>query len=127
MKKQRTPKNVLLDHYESTIENGVKFEGNLDEIDYFKTFSKAEQKKQMFKMHGCNVCMLNYEDNSVLIIFAIPIRSAVEGDENKHVSERMMDVVKNIEDVFINVESMTANEVKEDKVIYLTILKKVGD
>ena len=127
MKKQRTPKNVLLEHYESTIENGVKFEGALEEIDYFKTFSKADAKKQMFKMHGCNVCMLNYGDTSVLIIFAIPIRSAVEGDENKHVSERMMDVVKNIEDVFINVDSMVANEVKEDKMIYLTVIKKAGD
>ena len=127
MKKQKAPRNVLLERYESTIENGVKFEGILEEINYFKTFSKADAKKQMFKMHGCNVCMLNYGDTSVLIIFAIPIRSAVEGDENKHVSERMMDVVKNIEDVFINVDSMTANEVKEDKMIYLTIVKKVGD
>jgi hypothetical protein len=126
MKKQKAPRNVLLEHYESTIKSGVKFEGNLDEIDYFKTFSKADAKKQMFKMHGCNVCMLNYEGDSVLIIFGIPIRSAVEGDENKHVSERMMDVVKNIEDVFISVESMSANEVKEDKVIYLTVIKKVG-
>jgi hypothetical protein len=125
MKKQRTPKNVLLEHYESTVKNGVRFEGNLNEIDYFKTFSKAEAKKQMFKMHGCNVCMLNCEDDSVLIIFAIPIRSAVEGDENKHVSERMMDVVKNIEDTFIYVDSMCANEVKEDKVNYLTVVKKV--
>jgi hypothetical protein len=125
MKKQKAPKNVLLEHYESTIKNGVKFEGNLNEIDYFKTFSKADAKKQMFKMHGCNVCMLNYGDDSVLIIFSIPIRSVVEGDENKHVSERMMDVVKNIEDTFIFVESMTASEVKEDKVIYLTVVKKV--
>jgi ABC-type uncharacterized transport system substrate-binding protein len=127
MKKQRTPKNILLERYESTIKNGVKFEGNLEEINYFKTFSKADAKNQMFKMHGCNVCMLNYKDDSVLIIFAIPIRSAVEGDENKHVSERMMDVVKNIEDVFISVESMTASEVKEDKMIYLTIIKEAGE
>jgi len=127
MKKQKTPRNVLLEHYESTIKSGVKFEGTLDEIDYFKTFSKADAKKQMFKMHGCNVCMLNYGDDSVLIIFAIPIRSSTEGDENKHVSERMMDVVKNIEDVFISIESMSANEVKEDKVIYLTVIKRTGD
>jgi hypothetical protein len=39
----------------------------------------------------------------------------------------MMDVVKNIEDVFISVESMSANEVKEDKVIYLTVIKKVEE
>src|SRR4030042_2233811 len=127
MKKQKAPRNVLLERYESTIKNGVKFEGNLDEIDYFKTFSKADAKKQMFKMHGCNVCMLSYGDDYVLIIFAVPIRSVVEGDENKHVSERLMEIIKNIEDVFICVDSMTANEVKEDKVIYLTILKKVGD
>ena len=127
MKKQKAPRNVLLERYESTIESGVKFEGNLDEIDYFKTFSKADAKNQMFKMHGCNCVMLNYKDDSVLIIFAVPIRSAVEGDENKHISERLMEIVKNIEDVFISVESMTANEVKEDKVIYLVVIKKVGD
>ena len=127
MKKQKAPRNVLIERYESTIESGVKFEGNIDEIDYFKTFSKADTKKQMFKMHGCNCVMLNYKDDSVLIIFAIPIRSAVEGDENKHISERLMEIVKNIEDVFINVDSMKASEVKEDKIIYLTVVKKVGD
>ena len=127
MKKQTAPKNVLLERYESTIKNGVMFEGNLDDIDYFKTFAKADTKNQMFRITGCNVCMLNYGDDSVLIIFAIPIRSTTEGDENKHVSERMMDVVKSIEDVFINVDSMRTNEVKEDKMIYLTVVKKVGD
>jgi hypothetical protein len=127
MKKQKTPKNVLLEHYESTIKNGIKFEGKLDEINYFKTFSKADAKKQMFKMYGCNVCMLNCEDDSILIIFAIPIRSTTEGDENKHISERLMEIVKNIEDVFISVESMVANDVKEDKMIYLTVIKKAGD
>jgi hypothetical protein len=127
MKKQKVVRNVLLEHYEDTIKNGVKFEGKLDEIDYFKTFSKADAKKQMFKMHGCNVCMLNYGTDSVLIIFSVPIRSAVEGDENKHVSERLMEIIKNIEDVFICVDSMTANEVKEDKVIYLVVIKKVEE
>jgi hypothetical protein len=68
--------------------------------------------------------MLSYAE-FVLIIFAVPIRSVVEGDENRHVSERMMDIVKTIEDCFVTVDSMTAQEVKEDKTIYLTILKKV--
>ena len=124
MKKQKVSKNILLERYESTIESGIKFEGNIEEIDYFKTFCIAEDENQMFKIQGCNVCLLNYEDNSVLIIFAVPIRSTVPGDENKHVSERLMNIVKQIEECFTTVDSMTAQEVKEDKVIYLKIIKK---
>jgi len=124
MKKQRTMKDILTEKFEEACKSGVQFEGDIQNIDFFKTFSKAELKKQMFKSLGCNVCMLSH-NGSVLIIFAIPIRSAVEGDENRHVSERMMDIVKTIEDCFVTVDSMTAQEVKEDKIIYLTILKKL--
>ena len=127
MKKQRTAKDVLMDYINTTVKSKAKFEGNLESINYFSTFTKAGEQKQIFKMFGCNVCMFNYNENSVLMIFSIPIRSAAEGDENKHVSERMMDIVKNIEDIFVTVDSMTANEVKEDKVIYLTVIKKVGE
>lgn len=127
MKKQRTAKDILMGYVESTVKSGVKFENDLASINYFKTFGKAGENKQMFKMFGCNVCMFNYGEDSVLIIFSIPLKSSVEGDENKHVSERMMDIVKNIEDIFTTVDSMSVEEVKEDKVFYLTIIKKVGD
>jgi hypothetical protein len=70
--------------------------------------------------------MFNYQYNnkdSVLMIFSIPLLN----NENKHISEKIMDVLKLIEDCFITIDHMDLKNSKEDKFYYLTVVKNLKD
>ena len=121
------PKDRLKQIFEETIDSGLKHVGNINELDYYSLLCKSTASNKLYKILNCSVSMFNYEykdEDSVLIIFSIPITLEVE---NKHVSERIMDMLKIIEDCFINTDFMCLKNVKEDKFYYLTIVKSLKD
>ena len=78
-------------------------------------------------MVGNNLCMFNclYEGvDSVMMIFYIPINSNDSGAKN--VAERVMEVVEIAEDCFVTLDYTKSEEVKEDKFIYVTAIKKIS-
>jgi len=113
--------------YESTPDSGLKYEGEITNLDYYNLFCKAATKDQMYRVLGNNVCSFNYqfeETDSVLIIFSIPINTPEETGA-KNVAERVMEVIENLERCFITLDYANSEEVKEDKFIYITIVKKL--
>ena len=73
------------------------------------------------------MCMFNckYDDkDAVLMLFSIPINSKEVG--SKHISERVMEVIENVEECFTTVDFSSSREVKEDKFVYMVVVKKVG-
>jgi len=121
----------LRDIFSTVQEAGLVYTGTLEDIDYYSILCKATANNRLFKMFSCNLCMFAYKyqnEDAVLIIFSVPIavNQEVTG-ENKHMSERMVDVLKVIEDCFVTVDYMNSKEVKEDKFVYITIVKKIND
>ena len=116
----------LKEVFELTIDSGINFDGNLDEIDYYNLFCKAASNDKLYKVMGNNVCMFNCEldhDDAVLMIFFLPINSEESGAKN--IAERVMEVVEQIELCFISIDYLKSEEVKEDKFIYVSAVKKV--
>lgn len=125
------PKERLKQIFELTIDSGEKYTGNIDEIDYYALLCKSTANNQLYKIFSCNLFMYNYSyknTDSILMVFSIPTSVINGGDqENKHISERVMDVLKAVEDCFITVDYMDLKTVKEDKFLYMTIVKKIKE
>lgn len=116
----------LKEVFESTIDIGIKHEGLVETPDYYTLFCKAASKDQLYKLMGNNLCMFNcsYDgDDAVMMIFSIPINSQDSGAKN--VAERVMEVIGGIESCFVTLDHVKSEEVKEDKFIYVTAIKKV--
>ncbi len=123
-------KDKIKELYNKTIESDLRFEGKLNNIDYFSILCKATSCDNMIKFQNSNLCMFNYRYNnrdSILIIFAIPISEDSDDKQTKgkHISERIMNIIKLIEDFFVTTDYMECKQVKEDKFAYLTIVKYI--
>ena len=120
-------KDKLKTVFNDTIENGSKYDENLKDIDFYNLFCKAASKDNLYKIYGNNFCMFNCyykEIESILMIFAVPIN--IEEDYGtKQVAERVMKIVKDLEDCFITLEYLKAKEVDEDKVMYIICVKQI--
>lgn len=105
----------------------LRYTGELKNIDYFGLFCKATAKDKLYKFLGLNVCMFNYiheQKDSVMIIFSIP-----NGEESstKDVADKVMDIVDLAENLFITIDHLDSTEIKDDKFIYTTIVKKINN
>jgi hypothetical protein len=118
-------RDKLKEVFENTVETGLAC-SNTDS--YFSLFSKAAAKDRLFKIKGNNVCMFNCEyegQDAVKMVFFIPINSEDSGAKN--IAERVMEIVECIETCFVTLDSLNSEEVKEDKYIYITAIKKVKE
>jgi hypothetical protein len=121
-------KDRLKEIFETTVESGIKYEGSHTSPEYYNLFCKAAAKEQLYRIMGNNVCMFNYsynESDSVMILFSIPVNSNETGAKN--IAERVMEVIAGVEECFITTDYVKSEEVKEDKFIYITVIKKVGE
>lgn len=121
-------KDRLKEIFETTVESGIKYEGSHTSPEYYNLFCKAAANQQLYKIMGNNVCMFNcsYEgSDSVMILFSLPINSNETGAKN--IAERVMEVIGGVEECFITTDYIKSEEVKEDKFIYITVVKKVGE
>ncbi len=120
----------LLDLYKKTITDGELYEGDLKDINYYNLIFKAGTDDKLETWGDNNVCGYKYNHNgndSVLIILSLPINSAKETSTSKNVAERIMDIVKNAEQCFTTLDYNTSVEVKKDRFIYITLVKKIQE
>ena len=128
-----TPKERLRQIFESTIDSGLTHIGKVEEIDFYSLLCKSTANNQLYKILTSNVSMFNYKyenDDSVLIFFSIPVSlntDNISQQDNKHISERIMDILKIIEECFVTVDYMDLKNIKEDKFVYMIIIKKLKD
>jgi len=109
---------------DNTIENGLKVDTQIENIEYYNLFCKAASKNHLFKLFGNNVCMFNttYESKeAILALFSIPINSDESGA--KGVAERVMEVILALETCLVTLDYVKSEEVKEDKFVYVSIIK----
>ncbi len=117
----------LKEVFETTVESGIKYEGSIENPKYYELVCKAAANDHLYKLLGNNLCMFNCEvDNtdSVLMLFSIPINTSEESGA-KHVAERVMEVIENIEKCFVTLDDVKSEQIQEDKVVYVTAIKKL--
>lgn len=121
-------KEKLKEIFETTVDSGLKYEGSHISPEYYNLFCKAAANENLFKLMGNNVCMFNYTFegvDSIMILFSIPVNSNETGAKN--IAERVMEVIGGVEDCFVTTDYVKSEEVKEDKFVYITVVKKVGE
>ncbi len=121
-------KEKLKEIYETTIETGLKHEGKHEVVEYYNLVCKAAEADNLYSVSSNNVCMFNYSFDgvdSVMMLFSIPINAKETGAKN--IAERVMEVIAMVEDCFITTDYVKSEEVKEDKFVYITIVKKVEE
>lgn len=118
----------LKDIFDTTIDSGLTYEGEINKIDYYNIFCRCASKEKLYKISGHNVCAVNGKidgNDSVIIIFSIPINS--DESSSKTIAERVMEIVESLENAFIKLDYLKSNEVPEDKFIYIIAAKKIGE
>lgn len=115
----------LKDIYETTLDRGPKYDGSLTEMNYYNLVVKAASNDLLFNITNNNVCMFNYKhenEDSILMLFSIPTTG---GDKDKHISERIMDIIRHTEECFVTLDYVNSKEVKDDKFTYIIMIKKL--
>lgn len=113
-------KNII----KKTIELSPTYQGDIHEIDCFKMFMSASHDS-VYKMMGFNICSFNYEykgNKSVLLIFSTPVN---ETETTKLISDKVIGIVDVLEKSLITLDYIESKELKEDKQIYIIVVKKV--
>jgi hypothetical protein len=117
----------LKDIFDNTIDSSFNFDGDVTKPDFYSVFCKAAAENNFHKLMGSNLCMLNckYESkDSIMMLFSIPINAEESG--SKTVAERVMEIVREVEECFTTLDYLKSTEVREDKVVYVTAIKKLN-
>ena len=117
----------LREIYDNTLESGYLYKGDIEKIDFYTLFCKAAAENNFFKLMGANVCMFNCEfekEDSIIGLFSIPVN--VDETGAKTVAERVMEIVRELEIFFITIDYLKSVEIKEDKFVYVTAIKKLN-
>ena len=120
-------KEKLREIFENTVEIGIAHEGTHENPEYYSLFCKAAANDQLYKLMNNNLCMFNCKYNeldAIMMIFSIPINATDSGAKN--IAERVMRIVGEIEECFTTLDYIKSEEVKEDKFVYITAVKKVN-
>lgn len=119
-------KEKIIELYNNTVKSGNVYNGDLDNINFFSLICNAKED-QLFKIGQCNGCMFKYKYDgkpSVLFVFSMPINLNSDNGETKHISERIIDVVRMLEECFITIDYINSIENREEKFVYITAVKK---
>jgi len=123
-------KKKIIDLIDKTIESGLKYSGNLETLNYYQLFCKATASEFLFKIDSkTNACSYKYkfnDENSLMIIFSIPLNDD-RNFRSKFISEKIMEIISECEDIFTSIDYYDFKEIKNEKFVYLVIVKKIED
>lgn len=121
-------RDKLINVFQNTLNNiDLRYNGTIEDIDYFSLYCKAASEDVVHKIMGSSFFMFNFlyeSDNAVLMLFIIPINL---NSGTKHIAERVIEIIENTEKCFITLDYSCSQEVKSDKFVYVTIVKKYND
>lgn len=96
-----------------------------DDLDFCNLMFKSASNNLLYNIFNSNLCMFNCDwknQKSIFILFGIPFNS--EKLSNKEMSEKIMEIVDILEKTFVTLDYVMTREVKEDRFVYLVIIKK---
>lgn len=102
--------------FNKTLTCGQIYEGDITKIDYFQLMCSVGP--DIYENN--QVCMFKHQD-CVLIVIALPLSSR---GAHKNLSERTIEVVKDIEEIFEEIRYVKNQIVEYEKFSYLVFLVK---
>jgi len=117
--------NILTEIFNDTIKNGSVYVGNLKNIPCSELMEIATDNKKNYRYGINNLCMFKYDyhgENSVIMIFAIPMESV---DNNRPINERFFDILENVEETFVTLNYRQLKEFIEEKYMYFICIKSI--
>lgn len=120
-------REILRDIFIETVKSGTIHKGSLNDLNYFALSCKAIEVDKLHKLYGSSCFMFKYKYDSkdaILILFAIPIKS---DSGIKHMAEKVMEIITGVEKTFIRLDYSKSDEMKDEKFVYLTMVKKYDD
>jgi len=117
-------KQRVLDLYEKTLENGYDLSDNfdIDNIDFYNLYSKAMQYDCAVSFDNDNLFFINHKQNGTSGIIIIYMVNNL--DTNKKLSEKIMNLVSILEDLFISLDQTKI--ITENSATYLVIYKNLS-
>jgi hypothetical protein len=116
----------LREVFEQTEDSDQVYDGNFENIGYYKLFCKAASNNTLCKLMGNNLFMFRctYENkDAIMMVFMVAINNAEDNTGAKNVAERVMEVVEATEKCFVTLDLVKSEEIKEDKFVYITLVK----
>lgn len=121
----------LKEWFENTVESEIKYDGKFNNMEYFSLICKAGTQNILHTLMGTDVCMFNctYEgEDAVMILFYITTSSKeidVKDIGTKDIADRVIEIISGLEQAFVTLDYVMSEEVKEDKRVYVTAIKKI--
>lgn len=117
----------ILDIFEKTNDTcELKYDGELDNINYYNLFCKSGTSDFLFKFDSeinFFTCKAKYNNkDGVMFIFSLPINDE-RNYRSKYISEKIMKIIEILEKSFVTLDYIRCNEVKIDKFVYLVVIK----
>ncbi len=122
---KKDPSIMLKQYYKETLLTGEYLNYELDMIDYYNVLFNSIKLNKLYNILDSELCLFKYkhdDEDSVFMIFSIPMQNNSQSKIQKHLSEKIMNIIKILEDTFIMIKYMKLKEVKEDKRTYLNII-----
>lgn len=122
---KKDPSIILKQYYKEALLNGEYLNYKLNMIDYYNVLFKAIKLNKLYNILDSELCLFKYkkdDEDSVFMIFSIPTQSNSCEKVQKHLSEKVMNIIKILEDTFITIKYMNLKEIKEDKRTYLNVI-----
>ncbi len=113
----------LKEIFKKTIESKLRYNGSFKNMEFFKLSVQAVSNDSMYQLVGSDLFMFNtiYEGKeAVLLLFRIPLNSDAG---TKHIAEKVMEIITTVEKTFITIDYSSSQELKEDKFVYVTLIK----
>jgi hypothetical protein len=126
--KENVIKNKLTKIFDDTLNSpDWKYDGKVEDINCYSLFCTAlSDDKKNYKMLSSVMSMFNcyyQECKSVLMLFSI--YNSSNETSAKNISEKVMDIARNLENTFVTIDYLSTLEVKEEKYIYVIAAKKI--
>ena len=123
-------KDRLREFFLSAVSEASVLDSMLENLDYYNIKYRAIRENRYFKMLNCDLCLYKYkykDEDCIILIYSIPSPSNPEAKEDsRHLSQKVMELLKIIEDCFITVDYIDLKDVIEDKFNYLVVIKRIN-
>lgn len=117
-------KDRLSSIFKESIEEAPTLNKTIDEIDGFSELMSGDYDR-LYKFLSAHLLMFRYRYegyDSILMLIGVPTKT---NEKSKYYSERVMEIIKYLEDVFVYLDYL---QVKEDKQYnYIISIKKIEE
>lgn len=116
-------KKKLKEAFDEVVGSDLTYNKSISDIDYTVLFKSMSAEKS-WKVLGCTLCMFNFLFDSCPSILIVFCYYPKDDSGSKHISEKTIDIISLLQDVFITLDYVDIITVKNEPYVYITAIKK---